>query len=122
MTVPARADPRRVREIPSSVRGGIRAGVRRRRYRGPVEPSSGVGGSEPTPKAGTAASPPGWRAGVERTLLSLARRGNTAGVVVFGVLEQTFTEPPRPGALGLVIAFGPGVTTVAVTGTWIAEP
>ncbi|MCF3106161.1 type III polyketide synthase [Streptomyces roseoverticillatus] len=50
---------------------------------------------------------------------SLARRGNTASVVVLDVLAQTFAVPPHPGAKGLVIAFGPGVTTVAVTGTWV---
>ncbi|MFI9236955.1 hypothetical protein [Streptomyces sp. NPDC053079] len=49
---------------------------------------------------------------------SLTRRGNTASVVVLDVLEQTFARPPHHGAQGLVIAFGPGVTTVAVTGTW----
>ncbi len=52
---------------------------------------------------------------------SLALRGNTASAVVFDVLEQTFAAPPRPGGAGLVIAFGPGVTTVAVTGTWVAS-
>ncbi|GGP33123.1 type III polyketide synthase [Streptomyces abikoensis] len=51
---------------------------------------------------------------------SLTRRGNTASVVVLDVLEQTFDDPPRAGAQGLVVAFGPGVTTVAVTGTWAA--
>ncbi|WP_372411706.1 type III polyketide synthase [Streptomyces luteireticuli] len=49
---------------------------------------------------------------------SLAERGNTASAVVLDVLEQTFATRPRPGAQTLVLAFGPGVTTVAVTGTW----
>ncbi|MFI9202214.1 type III polyketide synthase [Streptomyces sp. NPDC053048] len=49
---------------------------------------------------------------------SLARRGNTAAVVVLDVLEQTFAEPPRDGATALLVAFGPGVSTVALVGTW----
>ncbi len=50
---------------------------------------------------------------------SLQRRGNTASVVVFDVLRQTFENPPEEGDSGLIIAFGPGVTTVAVTGSWV---
>ncbi|MBL1095004.1 MULTISPECIES: type III polyketide synthase [Streptomyces] len=50
---------------------------------------------------------------------SLKRRGNTASAVVFDVLEQTFGQPPKSGETGLMLAFGPGVSTVAVTGTWV---
>ncbi|MFJ9414914.1 type III polyketide synthase [Streptomyces sp. NPDC101227] len=50
---------------------------------------------------------------------SLQGRGNTASVVVFDVLRQTFEDPPEVGDSGLIIAFGPGVTTVAVTGSWV---
>ncbi|GGR51442.1 hypothetical protein [Streptomyces netropsis] len=39
---------------------------------------------------------------------SLARRGNTAGVVVFDVLEQTFTEPPGPAPWGWSSPSAPG--------------
>ncbi|UAL68463.1 type III polyketide synthase [Streptomyces angustmyceticus] len=51
---------------------------------------------------------------------SLKGRGNTASVVVFDVLRQTFENPPNSRDSGLIIAFGPGVTTVAVTGTWVS--
>lgn len=50
----------------------------------------------------------------------LTERGNTASAVVLDVLDRTFADPPRPGDTGLMIAFGPGVTTVALTGTWAA--
>ncbi|MGW2369998.1 type III polyketide synthase [Streptomyces sp. NPDC001667] len=53
-----------------------------------------------------------------RSEKSLTERGNTASVVVLDVLEQTFAEPPSDGDRGLMIAFGPGVTTAALTGTW----
>lgn len=49
---------------------------------------------------------------------SLTQRGNTASTVVLDVLAQTFDDPPEDGARGLMIAFGPGVTTTALTATW----
>jgi 1,3,6,8-tetrahydroxynaphthalene synthase len=43
--------------------------------------------------------------------------GNTAGVVVFDVLSRLWDQE-CPGASGLLVAFGPGVTTVALRASW----
>lgn len=51
----------------------------------------------------------------ERTLVE---GGNTASTVLFDILAQTFDKPPRPDDRGFMIAFGPGVTTAALTTTW----
>lgn len=50
---------------------------------------------------------------------SLTQRGNTASTVVLDVLAQTFNRPPAHGERGLLIAFGPGVTSSAITTTWL---
>lgn len=49
---------------------------------------------------------------------SLRELGNTASVSVLDVLTRTHTTPPRKNTHGLLIAFGPGVSTAAVAGRW----
>lgn len=49
---------------------------------------------------------------------SLRELGNVASVVVLDVLARTYNNPPAHGSAGLVIAFGPGFTTVASRAQW----
>jgi len=50
---------------------------------------------------------------------SLRELGNTASVAVLDVLARTWQEATvRPGAPGLLVGFGPGVTTIAIRVTW----
>jgi predicted naringenin-chalcone synthase len=49
---------------------------------------------------------------------SLREIGNVASVVVLDVLARTYTDPPADGTTGLLIAFGPGFTTIAARATW----
>ncbi|HZC99744.1 MAG TPA: 3-oxoacyl-[acyl-carrier-protein] synthase III C-terminal domain-containing protein [Actinomycetes bacterium] len=50
---------------------------------------------------------------------SLREVGNVSSVVVLDVLRRTFDQRrPKPGALGLVLAFGPGFTSEMLLGTW----
>jgi 1,3,6,8-tetrahydroxynaphthalene synthase len=50
---------------------------------------------------------------------SLREVGNVSSVVVLDVLRRTFDQQrPRHGALGLILAFGPGFTTEMLLGTW----
>ncbi len=50
---------------------------------------------------------------------SLRQIGNVSSVVVLDVLRRTLDQRrPRHGALGLLLAFGPGFTTEMLLGTW----
>lgn len=50
---------------------------------------------------------------------SLHQVGNVSSVVVLDVLRRTFDQQrPRHGALGLMLAFGPGFTSEMLLGTW----
>jgi 1,3,6,8-tetrahydroxynaphthalene synthase len=50
---------------------------------------------------------------------SLREVGNVSSVVVLDVLRRTFDQRrPDPGALGLILAFGPGFTSEMLLGTW----
>jgi predicted naringenin-chalcone synthase len=49
---------------------------------------------------------------------SLAEVGNLGGVACMDVLARTHVAPPRPGAEGAVVAFGPGFTAAGLYGTW----
>ena len=50
---------------------------------------------------------------------SLREVGNVSSVVVLDVLRRTFDQQrPRDGALGLILAFGPGFTSEMLLGTW----
>jgi 1,3,6,8-tetrahydroxynaphthalene synthase len=50
---------------------------------------------------------------------SLHQVGNVSSVVVLDVLRRTFDQHrPEPGALGLLLAFGPGFTSELLLGTW----
>ncbi|MET9499154.1 PhlD [Streptomyces sp. NPDC006552] len=51
---------------------------------------------------------------------TLTDEGNLGGVSVLRVLERTHDEPPRPGARGTAVAYGPGFTTAALHGHWHA--
>ncbi|MFH8483562.1 3-oxoacyl-[acyl-carrier-protein] synthase III C-terminal domain-containing protein [Streptomyces sp. NPDC018055] len=51
---------------------------------------------------------------------TLTEEGNLGGPSVLRILERTYTEPPAPGAHGLMVAYGPGFTTAAIRGTWHA--
>lgn len=53
---------------------------------------------------------------------SLARAGNLSSAAVLHVLADTLSgPPPDPGALGAVLAFGPGVTAELVALRWPEE-
>ncbi|MFI0156182.1 type III polyketide synthase [Streptomyces lydicus] len=49
---------------------------------------------------------------------SLREVGNLGGISVLDVLARTHTTPPADGDRGLMLAYGPGFTTTALTGTW----
>jgi 1,3,6,8-tetrahydroxynaphthalene synthase len=50
---------------------------------------------------------------------SLREVGNVSSVVVLDVLRRTFDQQrPNHGALGLILAFGPGFTSEMLLGTW----
>ncbi|MFF3547103.1 PhlD [Streptomyces platensis] len=51
---------------------------------------------------------------------SLAQVGNLGGSSVLDVLRRTHDTPPADGATGLMLAYGPGFTTTALTGTWVS--
>ncbi|WSK17739.1 hypothetical protein OG717_33375 [Streptomyces celluloflavus] len=51
---------------------------------------------------------------------SLAEAGNLGGASVLDVLARTCTTPPADGTRGVMLAYGPGFTTTALTGTWTA--
>lgn len=53
---------------------------------------------------------------------SLAEVGNCSSVSVFDVLERHHESPPDDGARGMMVAFGPGFTTEALLGQWVAAP
>lgn len=56
---------------------------------------------------------------LEPSWQSLRQVGNVSSVVVLDVLRRTFDQQrPRHGALGLILAFGPGFTTEILLGTW----
>lgn len=50
---------------------------------------------------------------------SLAQVGNLGGSSVLDVLRRTHGAPPADGAKGLMLAYGPGFATTALTGTWV---
>lgn len=52
------------------------------------------------------------------TRASLAEVGNLGGVSVLDVLRRHHSVPPRSGHKGLVLAYGPGFATTALTTTW----
>jgi predicted naringenin-chalcone synthase len=51
---------------------------------------------------------------------SLAAVGSLGGASVFDVLRRTHDTPPSDGDRGVMLAYGPGFTTTALTGTWIS--
>ncbi len=56
---------------------------------------------------------------LELSWQSLHQVGNVSSVVVLDVLRRTFDQRrPDPGALGLILAFGPGFTSEMLLGTW----
>ena len=56
---------------------------------------------------------------LELSWQSLRQVGNVSSVVVLDVLRRTFEQRrPAHGALGLMLAFGPGFTTEMLLGTW----
>jgi 1,3,6,8-tetrahydroxynaphthalene synthase len=56
---------------------------------------------------------------LELSWQSLREVGNVSSVVVLDVLRRTFDQRrPDPGALGLILAFGPGFTSEMLLGTW----
>ncbi|MFE1767245.1 PhlD [Streptomyces angustmyceticus] len=50
---------------------------------------------------------------------SLAAVGNLGGASVLDVLRRTHDTPPADGDRGLMLAYGPGFATTALTGTWL---
>jgi predicted naringenin-chalcone synthase len=56
---------------------------------------------------------------LDRSWQSLREVGNVSSVVVLDVLQRTFDQQrPNHGALGLILAFGPGFTSEMLLGTW----
>ncbi|MFF9787135.1 type III polyketide synthase [Streptomyces nigrescens] len=51
---------------------------------------------------------------------SLAQVGNLGGASVLDVLRRTHDTPPAAGDRGVMLAYGPGFTIAALTGTWIS--
>ncbi|MET8508148.1 PhlD [Streptomyces sp. NPDC004787] len=49
---------------------------------------------------------------------SLADEGNLGGVSILRVLDRTHADPPPAGAVGVLVAYGPGFATAALRGTW----
>lgn len=49
---------------------------------------------------------------------SLREVGNLGGISVLDVLGRTYATPPADDDRGLILAYGPGFTTTALTGTW----
>ncbi|GAA0501105.1 PhlD [Streptomyces olivaceiscleroticus] len=54
------------------------------------------------------------------TRASLRENGNLGGVSVLDVLRRHHTTPPADGASALMLAYGPGFATTALTGHWAA--
>ena len=52
------------------------------------------------------------------SLDSLREHGNLSGNAVLDVLRRTHTDPPAPGAEGVMAAFGPGFTVACLQGRW----
>ena len=50
---------------------------------------------------------------------SLAGVGNLGGASVLDVLRRTHDTPPADGDRGVMLAYGPGFATTALTGTWV---
>nr|WSX25534.1 PhlD [Streptomyces tubercidicus] len=55
---------------------------------------------------------------LQHSRASLAQVGNLGGSSVLDVLRRTHATPPADGAKGVMLAYGPGFTTAALTGTW----
>lgn len=51
---------------------------------------------------------------------SLAAVGNLGGASVLDVLRRTHDTPPADGDRGVMLAYGPGFATTALTGAWIS--
>uniref|UniRef100_UPI0030E3231F type III polyketide synthase n=1 Tax=Streptomyces tubercidicus TaxID=47759 RepID=UPI0030E3231F len=51
---------------------------------------------------------------------SLADVGNLGGASVLDVLRRTHDTPPAGGDRGVMLAYGPGFATTALTGTWVS--
>jgi predicted naringenin-chalcone synthase len=49
---------------------------------------------------------------------SLRERGNLGGAAVLDVLARHHDTPPKPGAPGSLVAYGPGFASTALTGHW----
>ncbi|MDT0164830.1 3-oxoacyl-[acyl-carrier-protein] synthase III C-terminal domain-containing protein [Actinotalea sp. AC32] len=55
---------------------------------------------------------------LDRSRSSLAEVGNLSSASVLDVLARVMAQPPGPGSPGLVLAFGPGVSSEAVLLRW----
>ncbi|MEU7435668.1 PhlD [Streptomyces sioyaensis] len=51
---------------------------------------------------------------------SLAAVGNLGGASVLDVLRRTHGTPPADGDRGMMLAYGPGFATTALTGIWVS--
>ena len=54
----------------------------------------------------------------ELTRKSLRDNGNLSSVSVLDILQDTMTDPPPPGSIGLMIAMGPGFSAELVLLSW----
>jgi alkylresorcinol/alkylpyrone synthase len=55
---------------------------------------------------------------LDLTRKSLRDNGNLSSVSVLDILQDTMTDPPPPGSLGLMIAMGPGFSAELVLLSW----
>jgi alkylresorcinol/alkylpyrone synthase len=52
------------------------------------------------------------------TRKSLRNNGNLSSVSVLDILQDTMTDHPPPGSMGLMIAMGPGFSAELVLLSW----
>ncbi|MFE7780351.1 PhlD [Streptomyces nigrescens] len=55
---------------------------------------------------------------LQHSTASLAQVGNLGGSSALDVLARTHNTPPTDGGRGVMLAYGPGFTATALTGTW----
>lgn len=60
------------------------------------------------------------RSHLAKSEASLTQVGNLGGASAPDVQRRTHEDPPANGARGVIVAFGPGFTTTALTATWVA--
>lgn len=57
---------------------------------------------------------------LRHTIASIRENASLGGIGVLDVLRRTHDTPPADGARGVMVAYGPGFVTTALTGTWVS--